>query len=294
MGAPGGPPQAACPQALLLGHSPDLGSPCGAGCEKELGGTCMRPSCSGGAPPSLAPARPPARTWEVAGGLEASASPGAWDPAELERVGPIGRDFESQRGAAPGTRTRTWGPAQPALPVLQSHPLLLAGACQPHTLVRGQLDSQPTTQLDSNAPPPWALWVTRKGWLHPLRLSRAEDAFRKPSPTEQGPAASGSDLTLPDIPTRPTSYTLAGVMGVWWGGGQRSEASEVCCDKGRPSALWQMPKVGQALRLSGPRGSAWEPHPPQPPKPEVSPTPPVSPRSPDADTTFCKHFSVFI
>ena len=75
-------------------------------------------------------------------------------------------------------------------------------------------------------------------------------------------------------------------------------AGEVCFDKGRPSALRRalchMPTVGQAPWLPGPQASAWEPRPPPPSQPEVSPTPPVSPWSGDADTTFGKHFSVFI
>lgn len=36
-------------------------------------------------------------------GAGGSASPGAWDPAKLEQVGPIGQDLETARGVAPGT-----------------------------------------------------------------------------------------------------------------------------------------------------------------------------------------------
>ena len=77
-------------------------------------------------PPPLLQSQPgPAPTWRAwphwgawqCWRLEASASPGAWDPAELEQVGPIGQDLETRRGAAPGTQEHR-GPAQPARPVL--------------------------------------------------------------------------------------------------------------------------------------------------------------------------------
>lgn len=125
-------PSAARPSALL-GHSPVLGSPSlpgalGEGAGWGLHGTFLlgdKTHSPARSPPTPAPS-PACTHLEGGGGPEASASPGAWDPAELEQVGPIGQDLERERGPAPGTGTQ--GPAQPALPVLRSHRYCWQGA----------------------------------------------------------------------------------------------------------------------------------------------------------------------
>lgn len=146
VGAGGPPLSRPRPPALLLGHSQNLGLIWG-----RAGRSWVEPVVTyllgEKTPPSSphtphqprpGPPHPPGGPGLTVGpwqswGLEASASPGAWDPAELEQVGPIGQDLETERGAAPGTQEHR-GPAQPARPVLQSHyqPLLLAGGSQRH------------------------------------------------------------------------------------------------------------------------------------------------------------------
>lgn len=117
---------------------------------------------------------------------------------------------------------------------------------------------------------------------------------------EQGPASSGSDLTLPDI--LDPSYILVGdwlpcVVGRGTGDWEGVFAGQRGWPRASPRALHHMPKVEQAPCVPGVlefRYSAWKPHPPRPFNPEISPTPAASPWSGDANATFCKHFLVFI
>lgn len=127
------------PPALLRGHSPD-GSTGEGLCVTFLLGEKILPSSQGSLfprvplPSSAWPLHPPGgagltvpprQRW----GLETSAFPGAWDPAELEQVGPIGQDLETARGAAPGTQTPGTCPAGSPSPAVPLPPLLLAGGC---------------------------------------------------------------------------------------------------------------------------------------------------------------------
>lgn len=186
----------------------------------------MGPSCWERKPillpkvPLPSPGPAPAPTWSVAGGPEASASPGAWDPAELERVGPTGQDLESERGTAPGTGTRGDLPSR----LSQScSPTVIVGwglpprPQLPDTVVRTKSSGQPASlRLCSSAPHPCALLITKKGCIPSDCQSRGR--FQETmSPMEQDPASLGSDLTLPDIPY-PSLLDIGGRLGTLCGG----------------------------------------------------------------------------
>lgn len=257
-GAEGGPRLSRCPKHSFGGIALTQ-VPVGVGLPEGSGwGLCVTFLRWGGEKSRHLPRGPPPRpqpgthleglAWQScpgsAGVLEASASSGAWDPAQLEQVGPIGQDLETKVGVAPGTGAR--GLAEPALPVLQSHyrPLLLAGGYCRCPVPRGEraggqvprlnpaglsaLDLQPSAQLCSGARYPMGPCDHQGGLVTSPQTAQAGQ--RRPSGNLIPPRTGSSPLWRRPRPAqhaRSLLYTCRR-LGTQWGGGQ---GNEVCAPR---------------------------------------------------------------
>ena len=171
-----------------------------------------------------------------AGGLEASASSGAWDPAELEQVGPIGRDLETKGGwplaqvhgdllsrlsqsCSPTTDRYCWLGATAAAPCLEGKgqkgrcPLNLAGLTA--------LDLQPSAQLCSGARHPMCPCDHQGGLVTSPQTAQAGQ--RRPSGNHVSPRTRSSPLwhrprpaqhsQIPPVYRQETGDTVGGGEG---------------------------------------------------------------------------------